>query len=424
MRHTCRIRRIRVQVPVSPLFAQTYAEVFMLVPSQTRLGWLQYSHSALRLLVAIEALSHDGWTEPITQAALGRAAHIQHRQTFSKALDEIASEIGITRVSARRACYGLRCLFEAENVQKVNAYQERSENERSDGGERAEDAVQKVNAMDERSENERLQSDGADGGNVQKMNTNEDCSKIERSGEVGPVAESVQKLNVSGSETQPIVHKTNGFDGERSKIERSDGEPAGVKDSFTESDSPDQPDQDAPCDNGDTPAVAADMRVWLRLSIDRIKRLAADGGIPRGRMLELATAEQAMAVEEQRELRRSLVQWAIEFHYSVPAVESRRMFGAICEAFGFDSAGLTDDERGVINKTAAQLVKAGRRPEDVATIYAYCARQNWSGGFKPSALLSHASAALAGNGRRRDDPNSEANRNRYTSGRYADIIEH
>lgn len=395
----------------------------MTVPASTRLRWLHYSHGALRLLVAIEALTHDGWTEPITQAELGRAAHIQHRQTLGKALGEIAGEIGVTQVSARRACYGLRCLFEAGTVQKVNSGEERSESERPGGEEQAGESVQKMNDTEERSENERLQDVSDDGTNVQQMNGSEERSESERSDEAGPAVESVQKVNGSESGAQPIVQKMNGPDADRSEIERSDGERVGVKESFTESDSLDQPDQDALCDNGDTPTVAADILAWLQLSGSRITELIGKGVIPRERLLELAQAEIALKPYNGK-ARMSLVGKWTNRYYGAPENEQRPMFAAICRAFGFDSAGLTDDERGVINKTAAQLVKAGRRPEDVAAIYAYCARQNWSGGFKPSALLSHASAALAGNGQRRDDPNSEANRNRYTSGRYADIIEY
>ena len=83
-----------------------------------RLDWLQRysrSHTALRLLNAIEALAtgDGGWSEPLPRSALARAAGIENRRALARGLEEIAGEIAIDGVSARRARYGLRCLIDA-----------------------------------------------------------------------------------------------------------------------------------------------------------------------------------------------------------------------------------------------------------------------------------------------------------------------
>lgn len=76
----------------------------------------------------------------------------------------------------------------------------------------------------------------------------------------------------------------------------------------------------------------------------------------------------------------------------VPAEKMTPMKDAIFAAFGHTSWDtLTDSERGVIQKSARELILAGFTPADVAGLYDYCAEQFDK--FSPRALCTNASDA-------------------------------
>lgn len=81
---------------------------------------------------------------------------------------------------------------------------------------------------------------------------------------------------------------------------------------------------------------------------------------------------------------------------NTPSSAMNPMKDAIAAAFGYDWQSMTKSEIGIVQRTAKQLCEAGRKPEDVATIYAYCRRR--FDNFTAAALASHATAALSTNG--------------------------
>jgi hypothetical protein len=79
---------------------------------------------------------------------------------------------------------------------------------------------------------------------------------------------------------------------------------------------------------------------------------------------------------------------------TTPAEVINPIKDAIATAFGWAWGTMTRSEKGMIQNAAKQLCDAGYSAADVATIHAYCVRQKWAGGFTPSALVNHASAAV------------------------------
>lgn len=323
----------------------------MHLPSDGAARWLEYSDSAIRLLLAIQAgQGEDGYTAPMTGADLQRAARIKSRTTFFKAVKELltAGEIEQSFASAYHARYRLcePCVQKMDTCPK-NGHVSKNETD-----------VQKMDMCPVDAQTEEAQTqpstlgEPSDGESVQKMDT---CSKNER--------------------RSPVLHTK-----DTSPVLAHDPEK--------------QEGGDTQCVSQGTPP-AADALAWSRLTVRKLQDAVRQGDIPRDRLLEVAAAEEWRARQENRAPRSSFVQEAVEMAYQIPAAQFRPMVMAICAAFGFQVERLTNGERGAVHATASELCKAGYKPEDVATIYRYCKRQKWSGGFKPTALLNHASAAMA-----------------------------
>lgn len=193
------------------------------VSAAERKQWLSFSNSGLRLLTAIEALATEGgWTEPISRAELGRCAGILHRETLANALQEVGALVVVTRISARRACYGLR----SNTVQPVNVTPpERSTSERSAFIEGAAENVHPLNVTEE---------------TVQPVNGNAPGDIPERSASERYTPEDAGMDNVQPVNDNPeTVQPVNTTPPERSVSERSG--PEGRKDSkYTDLSSPEE----------------------------------------------------------------------------------------------------------------------------------------------------------------------------------------
>lgn len=73
----------------------------------------------------------------------------------------------------------------------------------------------------------------------------------------------------------------------------------------------------------------------------------------------------------------------------VPKEQIDPMKEAILNSFKWTWEGMTEDEMGMVYKSARQLCLAGYTPEDVKGIYAYCVGKGFDG-FGPTALTKHA----------------------------------
>lgn len=72
-----------------------------------------------------------------------------------------------------------------------------------------------------------------------------------------------------------------------------------------------------------------------------------------------------------------------------PASEFNPLKDAIALAFGWKWETMTGNEKGMIQKSAAQLYDAGRRADDIPGIYTYCKKR--FDNFTPMALANHQS---------------------------------
>lgn len=77
---------------------------------------------------------------------------------------------------------------------------------------------------------------------------------------------------------------------------------------------------------------------------------------------------------------------------TVPQAEMTAMKNAIAEAFGWGWGHMTKSEMGLVLRAAKELCDAGRVPDDIPIIYAYCHSRFDT--FKPTALSGNATAAL------------------------------
>lgn len=376
----------------------------MTVPPSVRLRWLGYKSCSLRLLNAIEALSDGDLTEPMSLSDLGRRAGVFHRQTLAEAMKEIAGEVVRYPESPRKVRFGL-----------VSLREERSESERYS---RSDAKTERP----ERSESEPTSLNEVMHNIVQKMNAPVSSAS-------GPKEADVQKMHDDPNN----VHKVDATSGERAENAQSTPDLVGVVFNTTDKGESSTDNPGGVRDNPDEPPapvdVAPDLVVILAMPGTQIDRLIQRGDFPRERLKELAEAE--VALRPTGKPRMSYVKKWLARHYAAPQAEVQPMFGAICGAFGWEPKQLTDPECAKVNIVASQLVKAGRKPEQIPRIYAYCAAKDWPGGFTPMALVNHASAALAAphlNGRAKSEPRhaaltSDERAAMYTGGKFADIIE-
>jgi hypothetical protein len=137
---------------------------------------------------------------------------------------------------------------------------------------------------------------------------------------------------------------------------------------------------------------------------------------------EVADLSALLERERDGKARKTLIAWLEARADTFPAAVTEPMREAIRAAFGWEVEHMTDNEHGQVATAAKGLLKAGYAPDHVATIYAHCAAQGWSGGFGPTALLNHASAAVAaGKAKPNGKPQNGAGLRAYLA-EYADEI--
>lgn len=173
----------------------------MCVPADTRKRWLlTYSDKALRLLMAIEALSADDCTEFINQSELMAVARIKSRATMGKILEEVNSEIAIMpeREGARKASYSLLCLLE-----------KRSSHEQSAVDQQPDETVHGVNNQPKRSPQERFEDETPVAQNVHQMNVSQERSPDEHYASGASGVQNVHGMNTLDPDPGGNVHQMN-----------------------------------------------------------------------------------------------------------------------------------------------------------------------------------------------------------------------
>lgn len=212
-------------------------------------------------------------------------------------------------------------------------------------------------------------------------------SEIEqKTGDGGVLDHSSIQNPQNGSESDPastVLHTER-----ESSTERVLCDNPGTPDGLTPA--PEPPTPPAPAQDDEKMKFSeAQITDWLGQSIRVIKQQISSGEIPRDAIPALMAAE-----GKAYKPRSSLLDELTAAFTRIPQAEMAPMFTAIKAAFGYGER-MTYNERGMTNKAAAELIRAGYEPDDAQVIYDYCRAQGWNGSFKPTALLNHASAAMA-----------------------------